>query len=244
MSGTFLLLLLSVAWAFGGAPARAAAPTEAELLARWPGGAGPALARELREDRAVVARARLGEPTAGPGGAPVEGAPRVYEVSALMETRRAPATVARWLTDGARYPAIVSYITRATPTPREETRAGWRGYWVEGGIFGYWMRSRVEMREREPGRTEFEVREGHFLGMTGRMTFAAVERDRGVETLTLFESSYSAAVFPPRFVLERGAEIVFGWAGRRMRNWIESHEENRAPPALGPVLPQPRRSLF
>ena len=53
------------------------------------------------------------------------------------------------------------------------------------------------------------------------------------KTWCLFPAEHSSKEWPPRFVIETGAEVVFSFTGRVLRRRIEDFIKN--PPRLAPV---------
>jgi len=72
-------------------------------------------------------------------------------------------------------------------------------------------------------------------------------------TVVYFGGEQLGRRWPPAFVIERGAEIVFGFTAKKMRSYIESPESDAPDPEKGPkpderkkdpdTVPQPRRRL-
>jgi len=184
-------------------------------------------------------------------------APR-YDVRNAMVVRASLERTRRILTHFDLFAGLVPYIDRSNYDPRTRLLD------VAGGIWKYRLEATLQFREESPDRWSFRIIKGHFLGMTGVMAFRQIEPGR---TLVTFEGGLTAekgAKFPPRLIIEQGAQIIFAVTGRRVRSLVEdpqfepqeavtrageaprsrSRNESERPerdPRSG--VPQPRRSL-
>jgi hypothetical protein len=128
------------------------------------------------------------------------------------------------------YADLVPYISRV-----EYFRAS-KTLHVEGGIWRYRINSRVRFDERGDGWIRFRIASGHFRGMEGEILLEPVG-DQGAEgTLVFMRGQSIANRFPPAFVIEQGAQVVFGLTANRIRSYIES---GRIPPPLEDLPSQP-----
>ena len=84
----------------------------------------------------------------------------------------------------------------------------------------------MRFEERGDRWIHYEIVGGHFTGLSGDIFFESWG-EKG--TAVYFGGEQQGAEFPPKFVIERGAEIVFGFTAKRMRSYIEglAHESRR-----------------
>ncbi len=130
---------------------------------------------------------------------------------------------------------------------------------IEGGIWKFRLRSIVQFEEMTSGWIRYRVVGGHFQGMTGNILFENAQ-SQGAErggssregTLVFFDGGIDGgpgSSWPPRLIIERGAEIVFGFTGKRMRSYIESKEHEKGardrarPGEAHGKIPHPRSRL-
>jgi hypothetical protein len=114
------------------------------------------------------------------------------------------------------YPEMIHYIDRA------DFRSSDQSLLIVGGIWKFKLTSRVRFEQKSDRWVHFQIVEGHFLGMSGDLFFEP-KAEKG--TLVYIAGEQKGEKWPPRFVIERGAEIVFGFTGRRMRSYIESQKK-------------------
>jgi hypothetical protein len=142
------------------------------------------------------------------------------------------------LTDYSAYARLIPFVARSDYDRSRER------LFLEGGIFGWRLRSTLAFHEVSSERLEFRVVDGHFQGLQGSVEFQPHTRSGGVPaTLVHLQGQVLGAQFPPAFVMERGAEIVFGVAGKRMRSYVEEHfvDEQKDPDSNRNELPSPRK---
>jgi len=189
-----------------------------------------AVLKGVFQDREVASRARI---EANPNGSG-----QVYRFRATVLMHAPLERSRKTLTDYAAYARLIPFVARSDYDPS-------RGrLFLEGGIFGWRLRSTLAFREVSPECLEFSVVEGHFQGLQGRVDFQQRSRPGGLPgTLVNLSGRVFGAQFPPAFVMERGAEIVFGVAGRRMRSYVEEHfvDEQKDPSPNRNELPSPRK---
>ena len=209
-------------------------PPAAEELFRSQGFA-PSQRVALLEGREVLSRARLGPVESAAKGA--RAGVQAYTLSNAMLVNAGVARTRDELTHFDRFAGMVPYIDRSDWDPKT------RRLLISGAIWKYRLQALLQFRPTTADRWEFEIIEGHFLGMKGFMQFEAAGPAR---TLVVFAGRIEGRQFPPRFVIERGAEIVFAVTGRRVRSLVEAQTEvtdygrSKAPQA---EIPQPRRRL-
>ncbi|MEN9724263.1 MAG: hypothetical protein RJB38_2249 [Pseudomonadota bacterium] len=194
--------------------------------------------------REVYSRARLEPPH--------------YELQNAMVVHASVERTRRILTHFEIFAGMVPYIDRSV----YDSSSGLLE--LAGGIWKYRLESRLRWRRENPDRWSFQVIGGHFLGLSGVMEFQPAGAGK---TLVTFEGRLDdpSVKFPPRFIVEQGAQIIFAVTGRRVRSLVEDSSfepqeaVNRASKALTPgsgneskrtslnpsgsPVPEPRRRL-
>ena len=194
-----MLVCLTGSLAFGGAPS-AVQPRIQSLLK-------PEVFRRVQEDREIRTYARIEDPDA-------EGL-KPYHFYAAMRARASVRRARETLTEYSLYQQMVPFVSRS------EDRDGL--LWIEGGIFGWRLASRVRIEPLSEGWLRYRIVSGHFAGMTGKILLETVgER----ETVVYFDGELKSRSWPPALILERGAEIVFGLTADRMRSLMEKRERD------------------
>ncbi|MGZ3709850.1 MAG: hypothetical protein ACXVBC_13095, partial [Bdellovibrionota bacterium] len=142
----------------------------------------------------------------------------------------------RILTDYRLYAKMIPYIEKA------EFNTASHILHVEGGIWKWKLRSEILFEEQPGGGwVKFRIVGGHFMGLSGEFIFESAG-ERG--TTVYFAGEQTGLHWPPQFVIERGAEIVFGFTASRMRSYVESQKQQPPPTEQGPnEIPQPRSHL-
>jgi hypothetical protein len=172
-------------------------------------------------DRDVLTRAHLEDE---PGGG------EQYSYHAAMLVHAGLDRTRRILTDYQLYSKIIPYVDRTDFSPATRILN------VEGGIWKFRLHSLVRFEERGSRWVRYRIVGGHFTGLEGDIYFEPLG-EKG--TLVYFDGAQRAKDFPPKFVIERGAEIVFGFTAKRMRSYVESNEDA----THEKDLPQPRSHL-
>lgn len=168
-----------------------------------------------------------------------------YSFYSVMTVHAAMNQAYRVLTDYPLYLKMIPYVDKAEFTPDGKT------LWVEGGIWKWRLRSAVQFHEHAAGDKKwvhYEIVAGHFRGLSGNILFERLNGQGRDETLVYFNGEVTGSEFPPHFVIERGAEIVFGFTANRMRSYIESLKNEKLTPGPNPnhdskEIPQPRSHL-
>jgi len=114
------------------------------------------------------------------------------------------------------YSELVPYVSRTEYFPASKILH------VEGGIWKYRINSRIRFEERAPGWIRYRIVSGHFRGMVGEILLEPVGENGREGTLVLMHGQSIANRFPPAFVIEQGAQVVFGFTANRIRSYIES----------------------
>ncbi len=146
-----------------------------------------------------------------------------YEFSAALAIRASQQRAKKSITDYRLYPRMIPYVDFADYSERTHLLE------VSGGIWKYKMTSTVLFEERSSSWIHFKVIRGHFLGLEGDLVFRGVlpveksfAKDKDL-TVVFVRGLQLGSLWPPRFVMEKGAEIVFEFTARRMRSYIESN---------------------
>jgi hypothetical protein len=139
------------------------------------------------------------------------------------------------LTDYKLYAKLVPFVESAVFSPITHTLL------LEGGIWNFQLSSQLLFAERLDRWIHFDIIEGHFSGLSGNIYFES-QGERG--TLVYLSGEQVGTKWPPTFVIERGAEIVFGFTARRMRSYIESMKKAKQGAQYGDPqerqIPEPR----
>jgi hypothetical protein len=161
----------------------------------------PPLFRRMVEDREILTSARL------------DDGHYSYFVAMLVHSNQSQTR--RALTDYGLYSRLISYVDRTEYSPITQTLD------VQGGIWKFRLRSWVKFEERGESWIHYRIVQGHFTGLEGDIFLEPAEK-KG--TLVYFRGDQRGTHWPPKFVIERGAEIVFGLTAHRMRNYLERVE--------------------
>jgi hypothetical protein len=160
-----------------------------------------------------------------------------YTYYATMLVRASASQTRSVLTNYALYSKMISYIDEAKYDLDHQILE------ISGGIWKFKLRSWLKFEERGPGWIHFTIIRGHFTGMTGEVLFES-QGEKG--TLVYLGGAQTQAEWPPKLIIEQGAQIVFGFTASRMRSYIESQKE---PPKESQTkesndqVPQPRSRL-
>lgn len=190
----------------------------------------PDVCRKVKEDRDIVAHARLEDRK--------KQDPH-YSFYTVMLTRASLAQTRRALTDYRLYAKMISYVERSDFDEKSKILT------LEGGIWKFRMKSLVRFDDRGDRWVHFRIVAGHFRGLEGDFYFESLG-EKG--TLVYLKGEQNGTQWPPRLIVERGAEIVFSYTAKRMRSYIESLKD--VPVGIKEegdpheqLVPQPRRHL-
>ena len=197
--------------------------------------------KQALENREVMTHAVLEDlpevPAKPPFKVPVQ--PKKYSIYALMLVNARPIRTFQIMTNFSLYPKMISYIEKAELVDAKQNLVK-----ILGGIWNFKLQSLVKFEEKNKNWIHYQVIGGHFAGLTGDMYFESMGENG---TLVYLNGSVTGVKWPPTFVIERGAEIVFGFTGKRMRTYIESSpgdsKAHAEQDAQHPNLPQPRSHL-
>lgn len=147
----------------------------------------------------------------------------------------------RILTDYGLYSKLIPYVDKTIYSPITRVLD------LQGGVWKFRLRSWTRFEERGDRWIHFVIIAGHFRGLEGDIYFESVG-EKG--TLVYFHGDQDGKQWPPKFVIERGAEIVFGFTAGRMRKYLESNEDSQGQAngnangnVNGQDLPKPRSHL-
>lgn len=189
----------------------------------------PEIYKKVIDEKEALAFADLQEL---PGEGPGEPLSR-YEFYSAVLARANPKATRETLTNYALYKEIIPYVRTASFDPATNILE------ISGGIWKFMMTSRVRFTEVNPNWLKFELIWGHFKGLKGDI-FLEPYADYG--TLVYVRGSQTARKFPPAFVIEKGAEIVFTYTARKMRSYLETEKGMEADEGKKQI-PQPRTHL-
>lgn len=178
---------------------------------------GPASYQKILNDREIVVHAKLKDQ-------------RDYSFYAVMLVHASRELTRQTLTNYPLYAKMIPYVQKSLYTPETHSLD------LMGGIWMFELHSIVVFDSQDEKSIHFHIVSGHFTGLKGEMHFESLG-ERG--TLVTIEGAVSGTHWPPTFVIERGAEVVFGFTGNRMRNFIETPEGVQN----DPQVPRPKSHL-
>ena len=168
----------------------------------------PEISRKVLEDRLIETHASLDK---------IDGGERKrYSFHAVMAVHAPIERTHRILTDYSLYSKMIPYIDEADYSPATHLMK------LRGGIWAFRLASQLRFSERSDRWIHFDIIGGHFTGLAGDIFFESAG-EKG--TLVYMKGEQQGSGFPPAFVIERGAEIVFSFTARKMRSYIESQSE-------------------
>lgn len=188
--------------------------------------------RRVKEERDVSVTARLdGEQ---------------YAFLSAMAVRASEDRVKKELLNFEFYRTSIPYVTRVEED-KKYSKPDHPSVWLEGGIFGWGIQSRLNLSTVTHG-IQYEIVEGSLCGLKGEVKLEAIESKRGKTVLLFFDGGLRAKKWPPAWIMERGAEIVFGFTAKRMRSFLENPENQKndrleSKPGQKSDFPQARKRL-
>jgi hypothetical protein len=124
---------------------------------------------------------------------------------------------------------------------------------LKGGIWKWKLHSILRFEEKSDRWIHYQIVGGHFTGMTGDIFFEPVSgAQSSTGTLVYMRGSQQGTQWPPAFILEQGAQIVFEFTAKRMRSYLESVQANssgkagndtRSGRSQNDEIPKPRSHL-
>jgi hypothetical protein len=140
------------------------------------------------------------------------------------------------------YSEMIPYVDRAEYSAKTQILD------LEGGIWNYRVQSQVLFENTAEQWIHYRIVGGSFSGLAGDIYFESLG-EKG--TTVYLKGEQLGKKWPPQFVIEKGAEIVFGYTAKRMRSYIESQKKKGATGIDGEQqgrqsaeeIPQPRSHL-
>ena len=204
MSGVSLLVIIAILMQSSNAYCSVPVPDFSSIASSIK----PKLWKRMLEDKEVIVNAKLEELPEKPS--------KKYSFYAGMLVGASLAQSRKVLMDYKLYANMIPYIDKAEYSLEDKNLK------LEGGIWKFKLRSQVEFTEKSDRWIHYKIVGGHFLGLTGDIYFEP-RPEKG--TLVYFQGEQTASFWPPKFVIERGAEIVFEFTAKRMRSYIESQKK-------------------
>ena len=188
------------------------------------------------ENREVMTSASLDTDEAEPGKTPLKR----YQFYSSMLVRADMTYVRKILLDPESYRHMIPFLDHLTFDPKTNILE------MKGGIWRFKLHSFVRIEDRGLKWIHYQIIRGHFTGLVGD----AYMEDLGVRgTLVYLQGQIRSdgKKWPPPFVMQRGAEIVFSFTGKKIRSHIESQKRmssdvNRKD-SNDDTIPQPRSHL-
>lgn len=185
--------------------------------------------KRIVENREVMSHAVLHDPDPKPGS----NQDRRYEYYASMLIRATPKHTQKVLTQYELYEKFVPFVDQARFDSKKNLLE------LAGGIWNFKLRSFIQFKEVGKTAIHFRIVKGSFQGMTGKVLFEPWgERD----TLVYLGGEQVGKEWPPQFILEKGAEVVFSITGKKMRSLVEEKKVGETQPGNS-GLPQPQKSF-
>jgi hypothetical protein len=178
----------------------------------------PELYRKMIDDRDVEVAARLDD--------------HHYSYFTSMQVNAPLATVHANLTNYRLYSQLIPYIDKTEFNEKTQILK------LEGGLLGWRLASFIHFEEKGDRWIQYQIVGGHFTGLKGNIYYEPLG-EKG--TLVYLDGALDGQNWPPKFIIERGAEFVFGFTARRMRSYIEAHKLGED--SNDPKVPRPRRHL-
>lgn len=156
-----------------------------------------------------------------------------YSFYAVMLTRTGLTRTRQVLTDYQLYSKLIPYVDETKYNPSTHLLE------LKGGIWKWRLSSTLKFEERGDRWIHFQIVGGHFTGMTGDIFFEPQSSTQ--DTLVYMRGNQQGTHWPPAFILEQGAQIVFEFTAKRMRSYLESQPESGR--SNNDKIPQPRSHL-
>lgn len=138
---------------------------------------------------------------------------RQYDFFAAMMVNADMERTRQVVMDYRTYSKLVPYISETTFYPELSMLL------VMGGIWRYQLAALVQFHEQHEQWIEYHLIRGHFQNLAGDILFEPVDAKR---TLVLIRGKRVGEGYPPRLVVENGAELVFRHTARQLRHEIEN----------------------
>jgi len=141
-----------------------------------------------------------------------------YHFHTVMSVHASRRRAYQALTDYDQYQKLVPYI--------DYSRFDWakKVLDLKGSIWKFELQSKLKFQEISERVLAYDIVDGHFSGLKGALLFDPVAPG-SEETFVYFFGDLTGKSWPPKLIVERGAEVVFQLTGQKMRALIESKEE-------------------
>ena len=192
----------------------------------------PAILKSVKDEREIYTSAKLTDEKSDDKNQKLKL--QHYRLVTVMQASASVDQVKRVLEDYAQYEKLIPYVSKSEFNAKEHTLK------IEGGIWGFRMSSVLKFDPPEDLRQKFVVIAGHFQGMVGTLSYESAA-ERG--SLVSLEEDSVGTHFPPRFIIEEGAKIIFSFAGKKMRARIEEQSKNAGAKPNDPEVPEPHRNF-
>jgi hypothetical protein len=190
----------------------------------------PLTLKKVLEDKEIVVHAALESLP--------DGLHKKYAIYASMLVNSNVREAYTALTDYKLYAELVPFVESAVFSPITHTLL------LEGGIWNFRLSSQILFAEQLDRWIHFDILAGHFTGLRGNIYFES-KGEKG--TLVYLDGEHFGTKYPPTFIIEQGAEIVFGFTAQRMRSYIESTKKAQQGAKHGDPqqrqIPEPRNRL-
>jgi len=183
----------------------------------------------MLDDKEIIVNANLQDI---PAAVPL----KKYSFYAGMLVGASIEQVRQVITNYSLYSKLIPYVDRAQYSEKDHRLK------IEGGIWSFKLRSEVLFKQVMNRWVHYQIVDGHFSGLEGDIYFESLG-EKG--SAVYFTGEQIGKLWPPKFVIERGAEIVFEFTARKMRSYIESEKRTDKGAGNGKQqeLPQPRGRL-
>jgi hypothetical protein len=205
-----LLLLVALPFPLWASPAAPLEPPKIQTLLK------PQVYKRVL-DREVMTHASL-------DAVPDQEGMKKYSYYAAMLVRAGFDFTRRIMTDYQLYSKMIPYVDEATFDKRTRVLK------LAGGIWNFKLLSWLRFEEVSPRWLKYEIIQGHFQGLKGDIFFET-QGEKG--TIIYLRGDLTGTRWPPTFVVERGAEIVFDFTGRKMKKYIEEVKTTGEPSSNG-----------
>jgi hypothetical protein len=227
--GLIFGLILEPVLGSANATSHEAAPSIQSLLK-------PKIYQRITQDREISTYANLKsiEPSASS---------KEYSFYAAMQTRAGISRTRQVLTDYQLYSKLIPYVDEASYQSATHLLI------LKGGIWKWKLYSILRFEEKSERWIHFQIVGGHFIGMKGDIFFEPVSgTQNSTGTLVYMRGSQQGTQWPPAFILEQGAQIVFEFTAKRMRSYLESVQvdtpgNSRSGRSQNDEIPKPRSHL-
>lgn len=159
----------------------------------------PSILKKIVEDREVMTYATLNQSDYS------------FYIGMLVKSgRKKTQTI---LTDYRLYAKIIHYIEKADYNSKTGVLD------LVGKIWKFQLTSSILFRNHNESTVHYQVMGGHLLGLQGEIFFESYG-EKG--TLVYMTGKKKGGSWPPKLIIEEGAKVVFDYAGKSMRSYVEN----------------------